>query len=51
MVIKNIAKAREQLQQSGNLNSIATFYKQNATQYDYVDQSITDLILVENVKL
>ena len=50
-VINNIVKVRKQLRQSGNLNSISTFYKENATQYDYVTQSITDLILAENVNL
>ena len=39
------------MQQNGDLSSISTFYKENATQYDYVTQSITDLILAENVNL
>jgi methyl-accepting chemotaxis protein len=50
-VTKNISEVRKQLQKSGDLDSLSTFYKENTTQYDYAAQSITDLTLAEDVNL
>lgn len=50
-VIEDIAKVKEQLDQTGDLGSISGFYQDNTAKFDYVKQNIADLILVETGNL